>query len=86
MDRPFAAYTGFHRIRHYGFLANGKRVEQLAHARELLNIPTPESTDEVDVDDAVISPYSCRSCEGPMVILETFAPSYRSRAPPRIAA
>lgn len=78
--------TGFHRIRHYGFLANSQRVEQLAHARELLNVPTPESTDEADGDDAAISPYICRSCEGPMVIIETLGPGYRSRAPPRLAA
>jgi hypothetical protein len=28
--------TGFHRIRHYGFLANSSRAEALARARELL--------------------------------------------------
>jgi len=32
---------GFHRIRHYGLLANGgtKRAEKLAHARELIAAP-----------------------------------------------
>ena len=79
--------TGFHRIRHYGFLANAKRVGLLAHARQLMDIPTPESTDEVGGDDAAISPYICRSCEGPMIIIETITRSHQPRAPPsRIAA
>ena len=30
---------GFHRIRHYGLLANGNRSENIAHARELLAAP-----------------------------------------------
>jgi Putative transposase len=30
---------GFHRIRHYGLLANGNRSENIAHARELLAVP-----------------------------------------------
>lgn len=32
---------GFHRIRHYGFLANGHRAEKLALCRHLLAVPTP---------------------------------------------
>lgn len=34
--------SGFHRIRHYGFLANGQRSAKLAHARQLLAAPTPD--------------------------------------------
>ena len=34
--------NGFHRIRHYGLLANGHRADSIARARELLNVPTPE--------------------------------------------
>src|SRR5216683_2413547 len=30
---------GFHRIRHYGLLANGNRSENIAHARQLLAAP-----------------------------------------------
>ena len=30
---------GFHRIRHYGLLANGNRAANIAHARELLAVP-----------------------------------------------
>ena len=32
---------GFHRIRHYGYLANGGRVAKLAHCRHLLTTPEP---------------------------------------------
>jgi hypothetical protein len=32
---------GFQRIRHYGLLANRHRAENLAHCRELLQIPSP---------------------------------------------
>src|SRR2546421_4960643 len=32
---------GFHRIRHYGYLANGGRAAQLAHFRRLLVVPQP---------------------------------------------
>jgi hypothetical protein len=32
---------GFHRIRHYGYLANGGRVAKLAYCRRLLAAPEP---------------------------------------------
>lgn len=32
---------GFHRIRHYGFLANGHRAAKLTLCRRLLDVPTP---------------------------------------------
>ena len=34
---------GFHRIRHYGLLANGNRAENIASARELLAVAPPRS-------------------------------------------
>jgi hypothetical protein len=40
--RRFLLHTlpdGFHRIRHYGFLANGARTERLARCRRLLDLP-----------------------------------------------
>jgi hypothetical protein len=78
----------FHRIRHYGFLANARRVVNLAHARELLNQPPPRPSNDMVRDEEVpVSTYICRSCEGPMIIIETLAPIHRSRAPPmKIAA
>ena len=32
---------GFHRIRHYGYLANGGRAAKLAHCRRLLAVAEP---------------------------------------------
>jgi hypothetical protein len=74
---------GFHRIRHYGLLANAKRVDNLAHARELLAVPRPESTDKaIDNNEPPLSTYICRSCGAAMIIIETLASSHRPRAPP----
>ena len=42
--RRFLLHTlpdGFHRIRHYGFLANGHRAAKLALCRKLLAVPPP---------------------------------------------
>ena len=33
---------GFHRIRHYGLLASGTRADNIARARELLNVPATQ--------------------------------------------
>ncbi len=81
---------GFHRIRHYGLLANGNRAANLARARQLLAMPTPVADDDQTVDDASESPastYPCPACGGRMVIIETFEPGAtpphpRQRAPP----
>jgi hypothetical protein len=35
---------GFHRIRHYGFLANRHRADKLAQCRRLLAAPAPALT------------------------------------------
>ena len=43
--RRFLLHTlpdGFHRIRHYGFLANGHRADKLALCRTLLTVPASE--------------------------------------------
>ena len=39
---------GFHRIRHYGLLASGTRVDNIARVRRLLNVPVtqPEAGDD----------------------------------------
>ena len=50
--RRFLLHTlpdGFHRIRHYGFLANGARTERLARCRRLLNLST--MPDEATIAD-----------------------------------
>ena len=80
---------GFHRIRHYGLFASAGRADNIARARELLNVPKPQSN-PVDVDTTDQSPipqHPCPCCGGRMIIIETFArgcsPSYRP-APPTL--
>jgi len=34
---------GGHRIRHYGLFANGGRAENIARARQLLNVAAPQN-------------------------------------------
>ena len=43
---------GFHRIRHYGLLANGDRAANIARARELLAMPPkqPEAAKPAPVE------------------------------------
>ena len=45
--RRFLLHTlpgGFHRIRHYGFLANGHRAAKLTRCRQLLRVPPAAAT------------------------------------------
>jgi Putative transposase/Transposase zinc-binding domain len=67
---------GFHRIRHYGLFANGNRVDNIARARELLNVPPPvkEADEEKPAaDDPRVLPCPCPRCGARMIIIETFA-------------
>jgi Putative transposase/Transposase zinc-binding domain len=66
---------GFHRIRHYGLLANGNRADNIARARQLLNVPPPvkEADEEKGAaDDPRVLPCPCPRCGGRMIIIETF--------------
>ena len=75
---------GFHRIRHYGLFANGGRADNLARARELLDAPTP--LQEPDGEEGDTQTLVCPSCGGPMIVIETFEPGARPRAPPTVNA
>jgi hypothetical protein len=84
--------SGFHRIRHYGLLANGERREKLARARELLGVTT-SNVDAVllntEVSGDLVQPtFICPCCGSPMHIIETFLRGQPIRAPPplRLAA
>ena len=75
----------FHRIRHYGLLANGCRTASLARARELLPAsacdPVPGAADK----PKTITPpptFVCTHCGCAMLIIHTFARANASRAPP----
>ena len=80
---------GFHRIRHYGFLANGNRAAGIAKARQLLGVsPRPEAPEHDQANEQReprIHPCPCPSCGGRMIIIEVFEagaePRHRPRAP-----
>jgi len=81
--------AGFHRIRHYGLIANTTRKDNLARARELLiDGKTIEcmnaETDAVDAADGgdASATYVCPDCGAPMLIIETFERGQLPRAPP----
>jgi hypothetical protein len=83
---------GFHRIRHYGLFANGGRAENIARARQLLNVPAPWSEpSDADVtadNEPPTLAHPCPCCGGRMVIIETFergcTPRHRPTIPIRI--
>jgi hypothetical protein len=78
--------SGFHRIRHYGLLANNARKENLALARQLLQV-APAARSEVDPaeapNDTVRPSFVCAHCGAPMVIVETLRRKRPIRAPPQ---
>ena len=75
--------SGFHRIRHYGLFANGGRVANIARARELLGVVTPEAEPAEGNDDEVtVFPQPCPCCGGRMIVIETFERGAQPRAPP----
>ena len=66
--------TGFHRIRHYGLFASGKRADTIARAREFLGLtPTVvEETVETDPAAAQVLTHPCPCCGGRLIVIETF--------------
>jgi hypothetical protein len=83
---------GFHRIRHYGLLANGGRAENIARARQLLNVPTaqnePSDANSTGDSEPQTLAHPCPCCGGRMITIETFergcAPRYHPTVPDRI--
>ncbi len=79
--------SGFHRIRHYGLIANANRKDSLVHARKLLRVneaecPVQEETIDKDQIKEQGATYVCPDCGAPMIIIETFPRSQQARAPP----
>jgi len=80
---------GFHRIRHYGFIASSSRKANIARIRTQLNVEPDTQTDIHQTDDATLPPLTlrepCPSCGSTMAIVETFKRGQmpRTRAPPR---
>jgi hypothetical protein len=75
---------GFHRIRHYGLLANGSRKTSLALARQLLGQAAIADVSQDDVHGKTTAPptFVCWHCGHAMVILQTFTRGQAIRAPP----
>jgi hypothetical protein len=66
---------GFHRIRHYGLLANGDRAANIARGRRPLARPPkqPEAAKPAPPSEPSVLPHPCPCCGGRMIIIETFA-------------
>ena len=82
--RRFLLHTlpdGFHRIQHYGFLANGHRAAKLALCRSLLDVASPSGNQVQDLLPAQ-PPERCPCCGGTMVVLGIL-PHPSSARPPR---
>jgi len=75
--------SGFHRIRHYGWLANGNRRANLALARELLHVapPQPDAV-AAEEQEAPAPTFVCRHCGQALVVLQVFQRDCSIRAPP----
>lgn len=79
---------GFHRIRHFGLLANGNRRNNLATIRQLL--APPAGAMRANCDGAAATPeqaaapptFVCRHCGKPMLIVRLVEPDHAIRAPP----
>ena len=80
---------GFHRIRHYGLIANSNRAANIARARELLDVPEtqnePEAEEPKSSEDAQVLPQPCPRCGGRMIVIETFAAGSQPKHTPSIA-
>ena len=84
--------SGFHRIRHYGLLANSGRRNNLKRARELLIDKSDnddandkrviESAKSNETPEPIAATYTCPDCGSPMVIIECFERGQQPRAPP----
>lgn len=85
--RRFLAHflpSGFHRIRHAGFLANGIRRSRIKTIRRLLDrAPEPEQmTGEAEQEQDLYQ--TCPKCGGAMRVIKTFlrGQTPKSHAPP----
>ncbi|MEO6782561.1 MAG: phage integrase N-terminal SAM-like domain-containing protein [Bradyrhizobium sp.] len=73
----------FHRIRHYGLLANAGCRQNLARTRELLDVvPDAAEPQPFDAPVASVPPtFVCPHCGAAMIIVETFVRGDPIRAP-----
>jgi hypothetical protein len=77
---------GFHRIRHYGLIANAARKGNLARVRELLHVAPIVDAKSAGADaptTAATPTFVCRHCGAPMIIIDTLLRGQSIRAPPQ---
>ena len=80
--------SGFHRIRHTGFLANGIRRDKIKKIRGLLNtkleLDQTQNEEPRTEPDELTTHRHCPKCSGTMIVIETFTRGQvpKSRAPP----
>ena len=78
--------SGFHRIRHYGLLANANRKPTspplalfcISPRQRLVLTPSDGRADH----DCPRPTFVCRHCGAPMLVIETFARAQHIRGPP----
>ena len=78
---------GFHRIRHYGLLASGRRADAIARIRRIIAVPMPaaatadqEAENSAGQSDPVdVRRPPCPCCGGRMIPVERFAPGSAPR-------
>ncbi|NYH20075.1 hypothetical protein GGD41_007303 [Paraburkholderia bryophila] len=73
---------GFHRIRHYGLLANPVRRQNLVRIRALLHAPAVINASDDASPDTRAPTFVCRHCGAPMIIIDILLRSQPIRAPP----
>jgi hypothetical protein len=81
---------GFHRIRHYGLLANTNRAANIARARALLGVQPPsmataddpDGKGAADSDDQNTLAQPCPCCGGTMIVIEVFEPGCKPKYRP----
>jgi hypothetical protein len=79
---------GFHRIRHYGLLANGARKSKLTLARELLHVAPAADAPTADIaaqQRRELPTFVCWHCGSTMLVVEILARTPSIRAPPNPA-
>ena len=69
---------GFHRIRHYGLLANPVRRDNLTQLRHALNAPNALCEPDVETPATSAPTFVCRTCGTPLQIVEILSPKMRS--------
>ncbi len=79
--------SGFHRIRHYGLIANAGRKQNLARVRELLLPEAPRVEAMLTAAEASGDPvpptFVCPCCGAAMIIIDTLLRGQPIRAPPQ---